>query len=831
MDPQGGVPQQAGRLVDAVLVQQVHKGDAQAGADLPAQIAGADPQLPCHRIDTQLFHVADPDDLAELLHIGVRVFRQDAGRRDAFFRPVRLPGRRQGLPVRALPVDFLPDLFHHGPQLVLVHRLQKIIGHPQLEGPLCQVELRIAGKHDAGKAVDPHRLLQHIQPGHPGHQDVGDDQVRLLVTDDLQALLPVRGGAHHHTAHFQPVDGKDQPLADDFLVLYHNDLQHSITPFTENGSLSRCRKDQGDGRSLFAAFDGQPVFGAVDQLEPAAYIVEPDGIQLVLFLFQIFPEPAQQIRRDAHPVVTDPEIQVLPLKAGGDLHRDVGEAVAEAVLDGIFRQRLQDHPGDLQPLVFLRDADPVLQAVPEPPEHDLEVLFGKEKLLVQPHRLAAALDAVPQQPGQAHQHPLRLPGGGADHPPDGLQGVEEEVGVELGLEDLHRCRQVLPGQGLVADQQVADAPQHDVEGVADMLELVAGLDVQGDIQVALFHLVQGVDEFIDDERLFVGHVPRAPVDGDGDDQGQGADKGQGDHAGLDKGVAVVKAVQPDAFLLHLPAADIVPAVPEAQQALPAPQLLVELSPVVHKAAVPLPQDPVELVHHHLEPLLAVRVQLQAAGGQDKAAVPRHSPPAGGAADQPGGGAGLPQPNVIDKGQLAVPGQILRLLPPGEVIGDKVAGDRVAQGGKDTGTVDVEEVKIPPDLLAVQKVVDPGGHFGLAGGGVLDRAKVHIPAELAALLHIALEQAGEHDAVPLHRLLVLPCDLPDAEHGKAQDQDHQGDDAGHQRVDDQDHADLVPEGHLAFRFHGQVLTEKYIQRDRPAGGRSALYRCGRTRFVS
>ena len=47
------------------------------------------------------------------------------------------------------------------------------------------------------------------------------------------------------------------------------------------------------------------------------------------------------------------------------------------------------------------------------------------------------------------------------------------MGVELGLQDLDRGQQVLLCQFLVPGQQVAYAPYHGVEGMADALKLIS----------------------------------------------------------------------------------------------------------------------------------------------------------------------------------------------------------------------------------------------------------------------------------------------------------------------------------------------------------------------
>ena len=71
VDPHGALAQHVQGLLNPVLVQQVHKGGVKPGLQLPAEIAGADPQAFRHLIDTHLFLIMLLHELISSLYVWV----------------------------------------------------------------------------------------------------------------------------------------------------------------------------------------------------------------------------------------------------------------------------------------------------------------------------------------------------------------------------------------------------------------------------------------------------------------------------------------------------------------------------------------------------------------------------------------------------------------------------------------------------------------------------------------------------------------------------------------------------------------------------------------
>ena len=71
IDPHGALAQHIQGLLNPVLVQQVHKGGVKPGLQLPAEIAGADPQAFRHLVDAHLFLVMLLHELIGSLYVGI----------------------------------------------------------------------------------------------------------------------------------------------------------------------------------------------------------------------------------------------------------------------------------------------------------------------------------------------------------------------------------------------------------------------------------------------------------------------------------------------------------------------------------------------------------------------------------------------------------------------------------------------------------------------------------------------------------------------------------------------------------------------------------------
>ena len=114
---------------------------------------------------------------------------------------------------------------------------------------------------------------------------------------------------------------------------------------------------------------------------------------------------------------------------------------ADPVLDGVFDQGLDREGRDFHPEGFRADIDPGRQAVPQPQALHLQVGLHGSEFLFQRHLLAIPLQQVAKDLGQVDHGAPCLGGRSRDEAVERIEGVEEEVGIDLRPQGL----QLRPG--------------------------------------------------------------------------------------------------------------------------------------------------------------------------------------------------------------------------------------------------------------------------------------------------------------------------------------------------------------------------------------------------
>jgi hypothetical protein len=122
------------------------------------------------------------------------------------------------LPQQALLRD---DLLHHQRELLGIEGLHQVVVGPLLHGGHRGVDGGVGGHdHEGDVGLDLLRLVEDLEPVHPGHLEIRDDDGPALGLQPLHRARAV-GRQHHRVAVLlQPAA---QRLADDLLVVHHQD--------------------------------------------------------------------------------------------------------------------------------------------------------------------------------------------------------------------------------------------------------------------------------------------------------------------------------------------------------------------------------------------------------------------------------------------------------------------------------------------------------------------------------------------------------------------------------------------------------------------------------
>jgi hypothetical protein len=178
----------------------------------------------------------------------------------------------------------------------------------------------------------------------------------------------------------------------------------------------------GDHSALGVPLEGEPLRAAIELLEAGAGVPNPDA-------------GASRRRRYGRlewRIVDHAEHERVAVPRA--FHRDVSalRPPLDAMLHGVLDQRLEDerrHERVEHVVVDLHvDREPILEAH----LHDVDVEIEQRELASQRHLgLAAPLEAVAQQIAEPRDHATHAARVALDERRDGVQGVEQEVRVEL----------------------------------------------------------------------------------------------------------------------------------------------------------------------------------------------------------------------------------------------------------------------------------------------------------------------------------------------------------------------------------------------------------------
>ena len=237
-------------------------------------------------------------------------------------------------------------------------------------------------------------------------------------------------------------------------------------------------------------------------------------------------------------------------------------AGADAVLHRVLNHRLEDKPGDQTVHQLAGQVHVHRQPLAVPLLDDVEVGVHIGHLLRQPHLgTALPVQGSVQHGGQGLNHLgcLHIPAH-PGLPVDDLQGVVEEMGVDMGLEGFDLG--VPPGQLLLvkAVELVAKLAGHLVEGVGEVLELPApcpGSDLIA--QLPLADLARPLHQRLNG----LGDPPAEEPEGEQQKQQQGQP-----HGGQQPPVALRPGEQGGVVHRGRPPQDVIPVLDSVLQGTP-----------------------------------------------------------------------------------------------------------------------------------------------------------------------------------------------------------------------------------------------------------------------
>ncbi len=180
------------------------------------------------------------------------------------------------------------------------------------------------------------------------------------------------------------------------------------------------------------------------------------------------------------------------------------------MVDGVLDQGLDEELQDPVAVEFGVEGDLVVELVLVPDLLDRQVALDVLELVPDGDDLAPPVDPEAEELRQGARHVDGLIAFAQLHEPDdGIEGVVEEVGIDLGLEGAELelpLHLLLPG--VLADQ-IPDLLDGDVAVPGEVRDLVVRVDGDVDVEVAAFHLLhrppQRLDGPGDPERGEVGH--------------------------------------------------------------------------------------------------------------------------------------------------------------------------------------------------------------------------------------------------------------------------------------------------------------------------------------
>jgi hypothetical protein len=148
---------------------------------------------------------------------------------------------------------------------------------------------------------------------------------------------------------------------------------------------------------------------------------------------------------DAYAVVFDFEEEAAFVDAGAEGDGAAGDAGFEAMLDRVFDERLKEHGGDDDVEGVVGDLLDDLELVAEADAFDVEIVVGEVQFFAKRDEGVSIAEEDAEDVGEFDDHLAGEIGLGADERGDGVEGVEEEVGVDLALKSVEASFKEEPG--------------------------------------------------------------------------------------------------------------------------------------------------------------------------------------------------------------------------------------------------------------------------------------------------------------------------------------------------------------------------------------------------
>ena len=203
-------------------------------------------------------------------------------------------------------------------------------------------------------------------------------------------------------------------------------------------------------------------------------------------------QPLHHLLRHAGAVVGDVDDDIVPVPAGhnGDLAVPVG--IGHAVVDGVFQDGLDNELDGVELLHAVPGLNGGGELVLVAHLLNGEIVAGMLQLIGNGDDVAAPAQGDPEEPGQGGEHHRGLVGAAVlRHPHHGVQGVIEEVGIDLGLKHIQLAASLLLLLAHHVVHQVAQGGDHGAHGVAQVLHFVGAAHVEVHLLLAGLQLLDG----------------------------------------------------------------------------------------------------------------------------------------------------------------------------------------------------------------------------------------------------------------------------------------------------------------------------------------------------
>ena len=143
--------------------------------------------------------------------------------------------------------DGLRKLFEHV-------RLYDIIGHGIPNRRLRVGEIGISSqKNDGDRELRPGQAVRELHAVHAGHPDIRDQQIRPVLPDVIEHVLPAARHVDDLAVQALPVDQRAERRPDGFFIVRQHDLPHFVHP-SSTGSRSNTRVPRFSALSIVSPY-------------------------------------------------------------------------------------------------------------------------------------------------------------------------------------------------------------------------------------------------------------------------------------------------------------------------------------------------------------------------------------------------------------------------------------------------------------------------------------------------------------------------------------------------------------------------------------------------